>query len=142
MAAQGDAENQRPEHTEETPLLNGENHEAQEQVGAAHSLLRRCFSYSLKVLAILVVVGITSLFVKGWIDAGSDFDVSIVMAAHYRAWKMFNLASYFQFDLKNALKKALGGGLSGAAAMVLQVLLLMVRCHHRTCPLQTSNESF
>ncbi|KAJ4145635.1 hypothetical protein LMH87_004481 [Akanthomyces muscarius] len=103
MAAQGDAENQRPEHTEETPLLNGENHEAQEQVGAAHSLLRRCFSYSLKVLAILIVVGITSLFVKGWIDAGSDFD----------------------FDLKNALKKALGGGLSGAAAMVLQVLLLM-----------------
>jgi hypothetical protein len=32
-----------------------------------------------------------------------------------------------KFDLKKALKKALGGGLSGAAAMVLQVLLLMVR---------------
>lgn len=31
-----------------------------------------------------------------------------------------------QFDLKGALKRALGGGLSGAAAMVLQVLLLMV----------------
>lgn len=31
-----------------------------------------------------------------------------------------------QFDLKAALKRALGGGLSGAAAMVLQVLLLMV----------------
>ena len=30
-----------------------------------------------------------------------------------------------QFDLKGALKRALGGGLSGAAAMVLQVLLLM-----------------
>ena len=30
-----------------------------------------------------------------------------------------------QFDLKGALKQALGGGLSGAAAMVLQVLLLM-----------------
>ncbi|KAF7558164.1 hypothetical protein G7Z17_g101 [Cylindrodendrum hubeiense] len=29
------------------------------------------------------------------------------------------------FDLKGALKRALGGGLSGAAAMVLQVLLLM-----------------
>lgn len=31
-----------------------------------------------------------------------------------------------QFDLEGALKRALGGGLSGAAAMVLQVLLLMV----------------
>ena len=31
-----------------------------------------------------------------------------------------------QFDLGKALKRALGGGLSGAAAMVLQVLLLMV----------------
>jgi len=30
-----------------------------------------------------------------------------------------------QFDLGKALKRALGGGLSGAAAMVLQVLLLM-----------------
>jgi hypothetical protein len=30
-----------------------------------------------------------------------------------------------QFDLKGALKRALGGGLSGAAAMILQVLLLM-----------------
>ncbi|KAJ2913426.1 hypothetical protein MD484_g6988, partial [Candolleomyces efflorescens] len=30
-----------------------------------------------------------------------------------------------EFDLKGALKKALGGGLSGAAAMVLQVLIFM-----------------
>ena len=36
-----------------------------------------------------------------------------------------NLAN--QFDLAGALKSALGGGLSGAAAMVLQVLTLMVR---------------
>jgi len=43
-----------------------------------------------------------AIFIKGWIDA-DDVD----------------------FDLKGALKKALGGGLSGAAAMVLQVLLLM-----------------
>ncbi|CAG8978596.1 hypothetical protein HYALB_00010957 [Hymenoscyphus albidus] len=51
------------------------------------------------------VVGclILALFVKGWVDAGGDVD----------------------FDLKKALKRALGGGLSGAAAMVLQVLLLM-----------------
>ncbi|CAG8960454.1 hypothetical protein HYFRA_00008173 [Hymenoscyphus fraxineus] len=51
------------------------------------------------------VVGclVLALFVKGWVDAGGDVD----------------------FDLKKALKRALGGGLSGAAAMVLQVLLLM-----------------
>ncbi|KAL6702455.1 hypothetical protein ACN47E_001846 [Coniothyrium glycines] len=50
------------------------------------------------VLGTLVLV----VFVKGWIDA-DDVD----------------------FDLKGALKRALGGGLSGAAAMLLQVLLLM-----------------
>ncbi|KAG8986059.1 hypothetical protein FRB93_005535 [Tulasnella sp. JGI-2019a] len=49
-------------------------------------------------LAILVVV----VFVKAFIDAG---DV--------------------EFDLRAALKRALGGGLSGAAAMILQVLTLM-----------------
>lgn len=38
-----------------------------------------------------------------------------------------------QFDLKGALKRALGGGLSGAAAMFLQVLLLMV-WDSLTCP--------
>ncbi|KAI4618305.1 uncharacterized protein J4E87_007973 [Alternaria ethzedia] len=52
----------------------------------------------LAVFAILVV----AVFIKGWIEA-DDVD----------------------FDLKGALKRALGGGLSGAAAMILQVLLLM-----------------
>jgi len=42
------------------------------------------------------------LFIKGWIEAG-DVD----------------------FDFDKALKSALGGGLSGAAAMVIQVLTLM-----------------
>lgn len=44
-----------------------------------------------------------AVFIKGWVDA-KDVD----------------------FDVGGALKRALGGGLSGAAAMVLQVLLLMV----------------
>jgi len=53
---------------------------------------------------ILLVIGllVLTLLVKGFIDAG---DV--------------------EFDLGEALMKALGGGLSGAAAMVLQVLTLM-----------------
>ncbi|EXF81404.1 hypothetical protein CFIO01_01066 [Colletotrichum fioriniae PJ7] len=50
------------------------------------------------VLAIFVL----AVFIKGWIDAKDT-----------------------NFDLKAALMRALGGGLSGAAAMVLQVLTLM-----------------
>ncbi|EPQ53089.1 mitochondrial carrier [Gloeophyllum trabeum ATCC 11539] len=52
----------------------------------------------------LIIGGVflLAMFIKGFIDAG-DVD----------------------FDFKKALKDALGGGLSGAAAMVLQVLTLM-----------------
>ena len=50
----------------------------------------------------VVAAVILGIFIKGWIDADDT-----------------------NFDLKAALKRALGGGLSGAAAMVLQVLLLM-----------------
>ncbi|EIM84854.1 mitochondrial carrier [Stereum hirsutum FP-91666 SS1] len=50
----------------------------------------------------VVCVGAVGVFVKGFMDAD---DV--------------------EFDLGKALKSALGGGLSGAAAMVLQVLTLM-----------------
>ncbi|KAF9496912.1 mitochondrial carrier [Pleurotus eryngii] len=50
----------------------------------------------------LAGVALLVLFIKGFIDGGDS-----------------------DFDLKKALKKALGGGLSGAAAMVLQVLTLM-----------------
>ncbi|KAF2678000.1 mitochondrial carrier [Lentithecium fluviatile CBS 122367] len=53
-------------------------------------------------LLFVLSAGVIALFIKGWIDA-DDVD----------------------FDLGGALKRALGGGLSGAAAMVLQVLLLM-----------------
>lgn len=51
----------------------------------------------------LVAALILFVFIKGWVDAGGDVD----------------------FDFKDALKRALGSGVSGAAAMVLQVLLLM-----------------
>ncbi|KAK0439580.1 mitochondrial carrier [Armillaria borealis] len=54
------------------------------------------------LLTTLLGVGILAIFIKGFIDAD---DVT--------------------FDFKKALKAALGGGLSGAAAMVLQVLTLM-----------------
>ncbi|KAJ0161496.1 hypothetical protein CTA2_6124 [Colletotrichum tanaceti] len=50
----------------------------------------------------VLVIFFLAVFIKGWVDAKDT-----------------------NFDLKAALKRALGGGLSGAAAMVLQVLTLM-----------------
>ncbi|KAG8684614.1 hypothetical protein FRC08_013600, partial [Ceratobasidium sp. 394] len=58
--------------------------------------------YARRAFWMLLGISILAVFIKGWIDAD---DV--------------------EFDLKGALKKALGGGLSGAAAMVLQVATLM-----------------
>ncbi|KAG9235689.1 mitochondrial carrier domain-containing protein [Amylocarpus encephaloides] len=59
--------------------------------------------YAWRIFLLLAALLVTGVFVKGWLDAGADRN----------------------FDLGKALWKALGGGLSGAAAMVLQVLLLM-----------------
>jgi hypothetical protein len=70
---------------------------------------------------IVVAILIVAVFVKGWIES-DDVDVSTA-ANTTRPWDYANALS--QFDLKGALKRALGGGLSGAAAMILQVLLLM-----------------
>ena len=55
------------------------------------------------------------------------------MSTYVLVWVLETLRSVFtnllrvQFDVGKALKRALGGGISGAAAMFLQVLLLMVR---------------
>lgn len=57
---------------------------------------------AIRIITTLLAILIAIVLIKGFIDAG---DV--------------------EFDLGGALKKALGGGLSGAAAMVLQVLTLM-----------------
>ncbi|KAL2075874.1 hypothetical protein VTL71DRAFT_817 [Oculimacula yallundae] len=92
------------EQTEQSPLLGDrqssqqvdEEDEVEKGGRPASWWIWRGFWF---ILAVLVL----TLFIKGWVDAGGDVD----------------------FDLKGALKRALGGGLSGAAAMVLQVLLLM-----------------
>ncbi|KAL0943480.1 mitochondrial carrier protein [Colletotrichum truncatum] len=132
MAAQADLENQRQQTDERTPLLgsSAENEEANQEPSRNRSerddehdvnedseqgylippeddneeekpqrttgwWLWRAFW---AVLAIVVL----AVFIKGWVDAKDT-----------------------NFDLGKALKRALGGGLSGAAAMVLQVLTLM-----------------
>jgi hypothetical protein len=74
------------------------------------------------IVAALVLV----IYIKGWIDAGGDVDVSVTTLLHLQAYCPADPVCP-QFDLKGAFLRALGGGLSGAAAMVLQVLLLMVR---------------
>ncbi|KAI9566573.1 mitochondrial carrier domain-containing protein [Boletus coccyginus] len=63
---------------------------------------RSCSTIAFQSVITLLSLVVVGLFVKGFIDAD---DV--------------------EFDLGGALMKALGGGLSGAAAMVLQVLTLM-----------------
>ncbi|KAJ7773642.1 mitochondrial carrier [Mycena maculata] len=86
-----------PEATETQPLLP--HHES----GLPEPLRKR----SALEIGMYIVFGVIcavflAFFIKGWIDA-DDVD----------------------FDLGKALKSALGGGLSGAAAMVIQVLTLM-----------------
>ncbi|KAH8652056.1 mitochondrial carrier domain-containing protein [Xylariales sp. PMI_506] len=68
----------------------------------AESPVRTKSWYIWRAFWLILAALLLALFIKGWVDAD---DV--------------------QFDLGGALKRALGGGLSGAAAMVLQVLLLM-----------------
>jgi hypothetical protein len=109
MAVEADSENQPVEtvnaSNEETPLLNDrpsddgpaddEDDQKPKEKKASWYIWRAFWT----ILAALVL----ALFIYGWVEAGGDVD----------------------FDLKKALFRALGGGLSGAAAMVLQVLLLM-----------------
>ncbi|KAK1761744.1 mitochondrial carrier domain-containing protein [Phialemonium atrogriseum] len=101
MAHVGDLESQ-TNHHEETPLLNEEQLD-QHQVDQKQPQKRRRSWYLWRIFWAVVAIVILTVFIKGWIDAGSDVD----------------------FDLKDALERAIGGGLSGAAAMVLQVVLLM-----------------
>ncbi|KAF3762695.1 mitochondrial carrier [Cryphonectria parasitica EP155] len=98
-----------PPDTEETPLLASQADEDRDEHQEAALLeppqneTRRTKSWWFwRILWAVVAALILAVFIKGWVDA-KDVD----------------------FDLKGALMKALGGGLSGAAAMLLQVLLLM-----------------
>uniref|UniRef100_A0A4E9EG36 Mitochondrial carrier protein n=1 Tax=Gibberella zeae TaxID=5518 RepID=A0A4E9EG36_GIBZA len=94
---------------EQTPLLRDQHIET-EQVGNNESEIvpaptpekRTTSWYAWRIFWTILVIVVLAVFIKGWIDSDET-----------------------EFDLKKALKRALGGGLSGAAAMVLQVLLLM-----------------
>ncbi|EFX03598.1 mitochondrial substrate carrier protein [Grosmannia clavigera kw1407] len=105
MSSPDDVE-RRPIVHEETPLLRADTgaDAATEDEGRKEDIERTPARwYVWRALWAVAAAVVVALFVKGWINAGGDVD----------------------FDLKGALKRALGGGLSGAAAMILQVLLLM-----------------
>ncbi|KAI6758742.1 hypothetical protein HG530_010982 [Fusarium avenaceum] len=107
MAAQIDPESLQ-RSTEQTPLLaeqpsDSARDEADNEAEPEPTPERRPKSwYAWRIFWALLAIAILAVFIKGWVDSDSK-----------------------EFDLKKALKRALGGGLSGAAAMVLQVLLLM-----------------
>ena len=121
MAHDDDAENQANiESSEETPLLR-DPEDTDEETDQKHEQKPASW-YLWRIFWVILAALILALFIKGWIDAGGDVDVRSINPQ----W-LSQLTFVLQFDLKKALKRALGGGLSGAAAMVLQVLLLMVR---------------
>ncbi|QDS70792.1 hypothetical protein FKW77_004325 [Venturia effusa] len=113
MPDHGDAEAQSTDvRDEETPLLADQRTQSigegsdQNELGTPDDKRAQSRSrswYLWRVFWALIVALIIGVFIQGWINAGGDVD----------------------FDLKKALFRALGGGLSGSAAMVLQVLLLM-----------------
>ncbi|PON22278.1 hypothetical protein TGAM01_v208761 [Trichoderma gamsii] len=101
MTRENDVETQTG-HTESTPLLVGEQ-SSQSHPEQQEDQKRSASWYLWRIFWVVAVAIVLVVFIKGWIDADGDVN----------------------FDLSKALKKALGGGLSGAAAMLLQVILLM-----------------
>ncbi|KAK3395724.1 mitochondrial carrier domain-containing protein [Sordaria brevicollis] len=109
----GQSESQATTINEETPLLISQSDDHQRVRPDDHSIeeeavlnegsryTRSYFAW--RIFWAILAITVTVVFVKAWIDAGADVN----------------------FDFKKALQRALGGGISGAAAMVLQVLTLM-----------------
>ncbi|KZT01943.1 mitochondrial carrier [Laetiporus sulphureus 93-53] len=94
-----------PAHDERRRLLENADYDAEGSGSDAEIVVEKKRNWwAIGSYAVLTVLGgvALGLFIKGFIDAN---DV--------------------EFDLGKALKSALGGGLSGAAAMVLQVFTLM-----------------
>ncbi len=76
---EGDTENQTQAATEETRLLSDENSPDAdpEQASSAEAPKAKLASrYGWRIFWALVTAVVTGVFVKGWIDAGADVDVS------------------------------------------------------------------
>lgn len=80
MANDADEENQRhiEDHDEETPLLHGEVSN-QQQVNQLEPEKKPHSWFLWRILWAVVAVVILTVFIKGWIDAGSDVDVGFML---------------------------------------------------------------
>lgn len=75
MSHDGDLENQ-TSHNEETPLLSDERSD-QQHVDQKEPEKRGSGSHFWRIFWALLAIVIFTVFIKGWIDAGSDVDVSV-----------------------------------------------------------------
>ncbi|KAJ3999417.1 mitochondrial carrier domain-containing protein [Lentinula boryana] len=87
----------------ETPIIGAD---VENQPEALPDRKRSPWEIAFYVICVMLGIILLAMLIKGFIEA-EDVD----------------------FDFGKAFKSALGGGLAGAAAMVLQVLLLMARPH-------------
>lgn len=92
MAREADVESQNNPH-EETPLLNGEPSnpsveypESESEPGRG----QRSWSYWRLFWAVVAVV-VAIVFIKGWIDAGSDVDVGLFATCHAPIYSQLTL---------------------------------------------------
>jgi uncharacterized membrane protein YraQ (UPF0718 family) len=77
MAVNGDEENQ-PVSNEQTPLLNDEQSDDQADRDTEEpKQLGQASWYVWRVFWVVVAALILAVFIKGWIDAGSDVNVRL-----------------------------------------------------------------
>jgi hypothetical protein len=82
MAQDGDAENQTNTNNEQTPLL--EDHQSDQQPDQnepepeLEQKRKRASWYVWRAFWTIVAALILAAFIKGWVDAGGDVDVSTV----------------------------------------------------------------
>lgn len=75
MTIQNDIESHPQEATEDTPLIDHENSELLVHPIHGGSRTRRYLLFLVKAGLAVCALGIVALFVKGWIDGGSDANV-------------------------------------------------------------------
>lgn len=75
MAHEGDAESQTNVH-EQTPLLDDDQQSSQQTVDDAPELKQARY-HVWRIFWAIIAVLILAAFIKGWIDAGGDVQVSV-----------------------------------------------------------------
>jgi uncharacterized membrane protein YraQ (UPF0718 family) len=80
MVQNGDAENRTADH-EETPLLVDQDRDGSQDVDKKEDGEKKNVGwYIWRLFWVLIAAFVLGVFIKGWIDAGSDVNVSIAMS--------------------------------------------------------------